>query len=247
MYQIAICDDEISELDKIEQILRNYTTFSGREILIRRFLTSEELLLQLTNRDYQPCLILMDIYMPGMTGIEMAKKLRENGDASRIVFLTSSREHALEAFGVEALSYLVKPVSEKELFAVLDKVLKEPVYEQPQYVLLQTDDCVRRLELNDIIYCEAQRKKQCVYLKGDERIFMRDTMTKLAGLLCVHKRFVKMGVSYIVNLEHIERLGTQMMRLDNGIEMYLPRGSYKELRNKYFDYYFGDRNMLLMP
>lgn len=124
MYQIAICDDEISEQDKIEQMLKDYHALSASgQFFIRRFENSENLFLQITAENYQPDLILMDIYMPGSSGIETARKLWDLGNACRIVFMTSSQEHALEAFGVDAFSYLVKPVSSNKLFSALDKVI----------------------------------------------------------------------------------------------------------------------------
>lgn len=237
MFRIAICDDEISELDKVEQMLQSYhTSFMEQEFLIRRFGDSEELFLQITEQNYQPDLIFMDIYLPKTTGIEMARKLRDGGNNSKIVFLTSSQAHALEAFGVEAFSYLVKPVTAEKLFAVLDKAFKRMADGQPRYILLKADDSVLKVEAGDIIYCEAQRKRQCVYLRGGRSISMRVTMKKLAELLCVHKMFVKLGVSYIVNLEHIEQLGSQTLLLDNGTEICIPRGSYKELRRNFFQY-----------
>ncbi|MDE7284024.1 MAG: LytTR family DNA-binding domain-containing protein [Lachnospiraceae bacterium] len=239
MYQIAICDDEELELDKVEQMLKDYPAKSaGGEFLIRRFVNSEDIFLQITTENYNPDFILLDIYMPGSSGIETARKLRDMGNTCRIAFMTTSREHALEAFGVDAFSYLVKPVSEETLFPALDKVIKELADNQPQYILLPTvNDCVQRVELNDIIYCEAQRKKQCVYLKENERVFLQITMKKLFEMLCSYKRFVRLGASFIVNMEHIERLDAQMMLLDSGEEIYLPRGSYKEIREQYFEYY----------
>ncbi|MDE6662611.1 MAG: LytTR family DNA-binding domain-containing protein [Lachnospiraceae bacterium] len=240
MYQIAICDDEELDLDKVEQMLNDYHEESaGGEFLIRRFVDSEDIFLQITTGNYQPDIILMDIYMPGSSGIETVRKLRDMGNTCRIVFMTSSHEHALEAYGVDALSYLVKPISEETLFPALDKVIKDIENNRSQYILLQTvNDCVCRVELNDIIYCEAQRKKQYICLKENESVYLRMTMAKLYELLCSYKGFVKLGVSYIVNMEHIERLDTQMLLLDNGKEIYLPRGSYKELRERYFDYYY---------
>lgn len=237
MCQIAICDDEISELDEVEQLLRSYHTprLKG-ELLIRRFADSEELFLQITMQDYQPDLIFMDIYLPGATGIEMARQLRERGNTSKIVFLTSSQDHALDAFGVEAFSYLVKPVTQERLFAVLDKLLKCLVNEQPQYFFLKVEDGVLKVEPNEIIYCEAQRKRQCVNLRGDRSVSMRGTMSGLAELLCANQMFVKLGASYIINLEHIEQLCSQTVLLDNGTEICLPRGSYKELRKQFFQY-----------
>lgn len=245
MYQIAICDDERLERDRVEQMVKDYHALvADGEFLIRQFENSEDLFLQIATENYQPELILMDIYMPGSSGIETARKLRDMGNTCRIVFMTSSQEHALEAFGVDAFSYLVKPVSAQTLFPALDKVVRDIANNQPQYILLQTaNDGVRRVELNDILYCEAQRKKQYVYLKEDESVYLRMTMTKLFELFCSYKRFVKVGVSYIVNMEHIERLNTQMLLLDSGKEIYLPRGSHKELRDRYFDYYFGDKTL----
>lgn len=119
---------------------------------------------------------------------------------------------------------------------MLDKVLKRLANELPRYISLMVEDRLLKVEPNDIIYCEAQRKQQCVHLKEGRSIFLRVTMTKLAELLCTHRMFAKLGVSYIVNLEHIEQLGTQMLQLDNGTKIFLPRGSYKELREKFFHY-----------
>lgn len=240
MYQIAICDDEEIELDKIEQMLKEYQAKCvGAELSIRRFVNSEDIFLQITTENYQPDLILADIYMPGASGIEMARKLRNMGITCIIVFMTSSQDHALEAFGVDAFSYLVKPVSKEMFFPTLDKVMKDLGKNQPQYILLQTsNNGVLRVKLTDIIFCEAQRKIQCVYLKENESIYLKMTMTKLFEMLCPYKRFVKLGVSYIVNMEHIERLDAQTLLLDCGKEIFIPRGSHKELRYKYFEYYF---------
>lgn len=239
MYQIAICDDEEQELDKVEHILR---TFGGlpESYVVNRFTDAEALLSKVRTNVYQPDIILLDIYMPCATGIETARKLRDMGNTGSVIFVTSSQEHALEAFGVSASGYLVKPICEKALFDAIEQAIKNLVARQCRYVFLETHDHVRKIPLGDIIYCEAQRKTQCVYLQGGETILLRMTMAKLCETLSEYREFTKIGVSYIVNLEHIERLGTQMMCLDNGTEIYLPRGSYKSLREKYFDYYFKD-------
>ncbi|MDE6909299.1 MAG: LytTR family DNA-binding domain-containing protein [Lachnospiraceae bacterium] len=240
MYEIAICDDDQAEMDKVERMLHSYRRQSAAGgFLIRQFAGAEKLLFAVQQEAYQPDLIFMDIYMPGETGIDVAKKLRKMGNTSRIAFLTLSKEHALDAFNVDAVSYLVKPFSMEKLFRVLDKVLKELENEQSRYILVQADDHVQKIALCDVIYCEAQRKKQCIYLKGGDSVHVRMTMTRLCEMVADHKEFMRLGASYIVNLEHIERLSAQMLQLDNGEMLYLPRGSYKNLREKYFDYYFG--------
>lgn len=75
--------------------------------------------------------------------------------------------------------------------------------------------------------------------EGGGSIHVRMTMARLCEMVASRKEFTRLGASYIVNLEHIERLSAQMLQLDNGEMLYLPRGSYKNLREKYFDFYFG--------
>lgn len=224
----------------MEGILSSY---GGRneeyEFMVRRFESAEKLLDLMEREEYTFDLLLMDIYMPGATGIETAKKLRQMGNSSRIIFLTTSREHALEAYSVNAVQYLVKPISPDALYPVLDGVFDALREEAFQYVLFQTDNHVRKVAVSDIICCEAQRKKQCVYLTDGESITLHLTMKKLCELTTGYKEFAKVGASYIVNLEHIERLSTQALWMDNKKEIYLPRGSYKVLREQYFNYYCG--------
>ena len=125
MYLIALCDDETRELNKTEVMLKNYSRRNpAYDIETERFEQAEALLEKIEVNDYRPDLIQMDIYMPDKMGIEAAKELRSMGHETRIVFLTTSREHALEAYQVDAVQYLVKPVEETALFSVLDKFLK---------------------------------------------------------------------------------------------------------------------------
>ncbi len=237
--QIAICDDETKELDKMEAILR---AWHGRnEFMIRRFEDSAELLYTIEEECYSPDLILMDIYMPHNSGIEAAKQLRKQGNACRIIFLTSSKDHALEAFEVNAFQYLLKPISENRLFTVIEQAVRDIKREQSRYILLRVDNQLRRVAYGDIVYCEAQGKKQCIYLQDGETIYLRMTMAKLREMLSESRECTKVGGSYIVNLEHIERMNAQTLQLDNGKEIYLPRGAYKSLREKYFRYYFGGK------
>ncbi len=126
MYLIALCDDEEADLDKTEQMLRSYgREHPGTELIMERFLNADSLLNRIREKNYRPDLIFMDIYMSDKSGIDAAKELRAMGNRGRLIFLTTSREHALDAFGVEALQYLVKPITEEMLFSVLDRFLRE--------------------------------------------------------------------------------------------------------------------------
>ena len=115
--QIALCDDETAELTKIEKILSAYEQkHMDADFMVECFESTDELLYLISEGKYSPDLVFMDIYMPGETGesaplgMEAARRLRDMGSRAKLVFLTTSREHALDAFDVEASQYLLKPI-----------------------------------------------------------------------------------------------------------------------------------------
>ena len=174
-------------------------------------------------------------------GMEVAKKLREIGSEAKLIFLTTSREHALEAFDVDASGYLVKPVSKDKLCSKLDGFLEEAEQERRKNILLKKAERIIKVPLNDVIYCEAQRKQQCIYLADGSELIQNLTLEKIYNMCSVCQEFVRVGSSYIVNLEHVVSLNAQEVNLDNGQKIYLPRGAYRSLREQYFDYYCGKK------
>ena len=126
MFHIAICDDEIEELDKAEHILEIYRKqHKTCDFSVQRFTDAEEMLQKIQKKEYVPDLLFMDIYLPDRLGIDVVKELRGMGNGCRIIFATTSTEYALEAFRVNADQYFVKPIMEKELFPVLDKLFEK--------------------------------------------------------------------------------------------------------------------------
>ena len=237
MYCIALCDDERREIVKSKEMLQNYKK-SHPEINfeIGIFENAERLLLNV-KEGYAPDLILMDIYMEDKTGIEAARDLRRMGNRSRVIFLTSSEKHAVEAFSVEAAQYLVKPVSESELFPMLDRQIEILDGEKQKYVAIETDNRLIRVMVHDIIYCEAQGKYQNVHLTDGTQVAAHMTMSGLEKLFLPYEEIVRIGKAYIVNLEHMEGLDGQAVQMDNGQRLFLPRGSYQPLKKQYVAYY----------
>lgn len=242
MYLIAVCDDDERELDKTESYLSGWQgEHPDCQLQIERFTSAEELLYMLKEEEYHPDLLLSDIYMPEKSGIELARELREMGNEGKIVFLTTSKEHALDAFSVDATQYLLKPIKEQDLFQVLDRLFMDREEKRKDYLLLRIDGRICKISLDDIVYCEAQGKNQRLYLEDDTHQKLRMTMTEIYGMLSGRQEFAKVGVSYIVNLNHVDSLNAQEVCLDTGRSIYLPRGAYQPLREQYFRYYCEER------
>ncbi|MBP3476364.1 MAG: response regulator transcription factor [Lachnospiraceae bacterium] len=250
MYLIALCDDEAAELDKTEKLLSDYEKeHPGLDFTVERFKNADNLLCAVREEKYLPDLIFMDIYMPDQgeasvsevdsvpLGIEAARELRGMKYRGKLIFLTTSKEYALAAFDVDASQYLVKPVAENKLFSVLDRFLRDAEEERKKYILLRIEGRLVRVAINDIVYCEAQGKNQCLYLANGAQHLLRMTMMEIYELLSHYQEFVRIGVAFIVNLGYIGSLNAREIHMDNGKKIYLPRGTYKGLREQYFSYY----------
>jgi len=249
MYLIALCDDEPTELEKTEKLLGDYGNREHPDPIFetRCFKNTDELLYVVREEKYTPDVIFMDIYMPDKKnnscplGIDAARELRNMDYRGKIIFLTTSREHALEAFDVDALQYIVKPVSEDRLFLLLDNLRKDMDAERRKFILLKIDGKHVKVALNDIVYCEAQGKKQCLYLADGTSCMLRMTMTELYEQFLHYHEFVKVGASLIVNLGYIDSLNAKEICMHSRMKIFLPRGSFKSLREQYFSYYCRDR------
>lgn len=241
MYQIALCDDETEQLHITEQMLTKYLDSHPKaDFRVDSFESADTLLNMIAEEAYLPDLILMDIYMPDKLGIEAARELRHMGNHCRIVFLTTSRVHALDAFEVEATQYLVKPLVEEKLFPLLDRLLTEIQEERKRYVLLRIESTVQRVAVDDIIYCEAQGKFQYLHFADGSQCMLRVTMGKLVEMLNPYDEFMRVGVAFIINMEHIECISKQEIRMDTGRKIYPPRNAYQAVRDRYFAYYCGE-------
>lgn len=242
MYLIALCDDETADLVKTEKMLRGYEKeHFGLDLVIEHFSNADELLYMIQEENYTPDLIFMDIYLNSVPlGMEAANKLRAMSYRGKLVFLTTSREYALEAFDVDASQYLVKPVSENKLFLLMDKLLEDIEEERKRYILLRIEGRIVRVPVGDIIYCEAQGKTQGIYLVNGTQCLLHTTMKELYEQLSRYQEFVRIGVAFIVNLGYIGSMNAKEIHMDNGRKIYLPRGAYKGLREQYFNYYCRD-------
>ena len=231
-------------MEKTEKLLGEYQKrHPGLHFTVWHFESADSLLACLEKNNGVPDLVFMDIYMPddregaAPAGLKAAEQLRSMGYRGKLVFLTSSKEHALEAYGVDAAQYMVKPISEDRFFGMLTALLREIREGRKKYVVLRLDEKLVRVPFHQIVFCEAQRKMQCLHLADGTQHSMRLTMKELGEMLTQYPEFAKIGISYVVNLEHISSLDIRKVEMDTGETVYLPRGAFKDLKKQYFSFY----------
>ena len=139
MLKIAVCDDEQLYLDKTHAMLEQYAAEHDVEITAEA-ISNPSALLDSIEAGERHDIYLLDIYMPGVSGMSVATDLRSKGVRSPIIFLTSSTEHAVEAFGVDATHYLLKPYTQQHFFTAMDKAVQRISAHSADSIVLKTGD-----------------------------------------------------------------------------------------------------------
>lgn len=180
----------------------------------------------------QPDVIFLDIQMPGMNGLAAAEALKERSNAI-IVFVTAYDEHALEAFRVNALDYLVKPVNDAQfaetLLRIKSRVIHKRALAMPLVSEQASTDYLKRLGIKDgktismvdvasIEYIESAGDYLCIYASGKTHI-QRQTLKAQLDLLDP-SQFVRLHRSHAVNLRHLQALEED----ENGLQAILHSG-----------------------
>ena len=157
MMNIAVCDDDEKELENLHEMIDKWAKEQGKIVKVHEFSRGEVLCNAiLDGKRYD--LFILDVLMPGMDGITLAKKLRISNyvaDGAPILFLTSSRDYAVESYEVRAFHYLVKPVGYEKIGGVLNAACGTAQKRLEDVVFVRTREgeyYVSRGEINCIIF-----------------------------------------------------------------------------------------------
>lgn len=225
--RIAVCDDDARQADALAASAAAWAREVGEPCETAVFPSAEAFLFSPGPWD----ILLLDVEMPGMSGTELARRLRESDSRVQIVFITSHFEFIAEGYEVDALHYLVKPVEAAKLSAVLDKAAAR-LAEEPASVLIVCDGETVKLCERDILYVEA-RAHETVIRTVRETCSVRESLTALAGRLSAD--FFRTHRSFYVSLKHVRRISRTAVTLDDGTQVPLARGKYDEINRAYIE------------
>lgn len=232
--KILICDDDFAEVAKLRQMLNVYGEKAMLPFDVVCCSDPKEINAKIQYSD-QFDILFLDIFMDALNGIDLAKLVRKENPKSRIVFVSTSLTHALDAFDVNASQYLVKPVSYSKFSQTMDALIKQELGEQ--FISASTGTQVIKIFLRDFVYAETQRHYQAVCFSNGSIERFRINGTTLLEMLGGQQRFVRVGASYIVNLDYVIRITADSLELIGGHIIHIPRRALAELKKKYFDYY----------
>lgn len=228
--RIAICDDSQRKQEKFITALHGWNPACRPEC----FLTGAALL-EAAKQEPPFDIAFLDIYMPGENGVEIAGELQKVSSETGIVFVTTSQEHAVDAFSIQAIHYLVKPVTTEGIRETLRRLAQIRQRKRP-IVTFPTGRESSTVYLDEIYYLQSMDHAVDIYLTGSRQLRVWATLTELKQKL--NDNFLKLNRSTIVNMEQIEHMGLGSCILRNGIRLEFTRRDRTAIRAAYDNFLF---------
>lgn len=239
--KIAICDDDKRDLLQIAYLLEAYRHDRKAELTYASFLSAAELIAAMDSSDYD--LLLLDMLMPGINGMQAAREIRERNNQIEIVFLTSSPEYAVESYSVRAHYYLLKPATEEKLFPILDRLMAD--FKRPEDVLhIKTQTSLFSLPYGKIEYIEVSAKKLYFYLTDGGNREISGSLTDFERALLKRPGFIKVHRSYLMNLQWVQELRQGEIITTTGRRLPVARTAYPQVRTAYTQFLFEEAEEL---
>jgi DNA-binding LytR/AlgR family response regulator len=229
--RIALCDDDKALLDFVRDCLQNYAKEHCLHFIIDCFSSGEAFLESSELYD----IIFMDIYLDGITGVDVVARLSTNS-RQRVIFMSSSREHAVEAFGLGVAHYLVKPLTKEDVNAGIERCLVRLGEDTEKVLSVRVSHDTVDIPMGQIVYIEVFNKVSLIHTTNDV-IQTYSTLKELFELLDKNV-FLRAQRSYIINMGFVEFFLFDRIIMKNGMEIMLSRNNRGELKHQYQRFLF---------
>ena len=236
MIKVAVLDDRREDLDRACSLAEKFAKTSPFPLQIEAFENPFDLLDRI-GKNGGFALYLLDIIMMQLTGMDVAEEIRKRGERAEIIFLTSSREYGVDAFGVNAAGYLVKPIAEKDFTELFGRVLGKIAADGRFPVYIKVNGGIRRAMTDEIVMIESCNHRREVKLSDGQVIETPTTLSEFYEILKPYREFSSPHRAYIVNMNYIT--GVQGSELYVGREAIpIAKSAYRKFKENYIRFCF---------
>ncbi|MGX8833895.1 LytR/AlgR family response regulator transcription factor [Amedibacillus sp. YH-ame6] len=236
MIRLCICEDKKEDVKELKKLIKAF----GKQHLeypieMKVFMSPYDVLEYIQiNGGFD--IYLLDILMPGIDGINLARSIRERKETSEIIFLTISREYALDAFQVKASNYLVKPINASEFDAeLLSSIQKAQPITRPS-IVLKTKEGFTKINLHDVVLIEGYNHKQICIFSDGRTLETTYTLISLYDKLKNFPFFFMPHRSFIIHLDYITAMTTSHVTILGGRVIPISRNKYNDLKIALLEY-----------
>lgn len=232
--RVVICDDIQKDIETIRTALDIYAAAHPEYYVeIDEYNAAADILHRIEQGEAYD-IALMDICMPGVPGTDAAEEMLAKNPEMSVIFLTTSDEYAIEAFAMNATHYLLKPFTQEQFDAALDRAIKKT----DDQVLLSLDcvDGVYRVRISEIVSIESQNHYLLLVLSSGETLKIRMKLSQMFEEIQKYPAFIKVGASYVVNLDFVRSISGNNIEIQGGVKIPVPRRSVEKVQRAYMEY-----------
>ena len=247
--RVVICEDEKHIADAIRsRLVKRYNDleieiyYSGNDMISAFEMKAERGDVPLSasshhkKREKFADIIILDVVMPGMDGFEVAKKMRDKGDGSIIIFLTGNEGQVYEAFKVEAFRYLIKPIDNDKFIEAMDAArgkLSCVTPDPERYIYIQNNGALTKIKTDSIVMAETYNRKITIHTLDSDY----DYYGKMSDLLeDLGEGFFNPHRSYVINFRYVSGYDSHLIKMENGADVVMSRRKYSEFVKVYTEY-----------
>ena len=231
---IAIVEDLAQGREHISSCLERYMTQSGLTYTLFIYESAEEFVSALHSITFD--LVLMDIYLKGMTGIEAAAYLRRHNRDCKLIFLTVSTDHCLEGFQVNACHYLIKPFSDHDFTEAMERCHFKQAYDVP-YLDVVCDGMDLKLNTELLLYIQVQKRNVLIQTRT-QTLIANGPFHVMTKHLLEDKRFLLCIQGVLVNMDYISGQEDTFFIVKNGDKLPINVRNKRQILQTYRNYIF---------
>lgn len=236
MYRALIVEDEPEEAARLSAFVRRYGESHDITFKITWIKSAMEMLADKGHYD----LVLLDIDLPGITGMEAAQLMRVYDESTPIIFVTNLAKYAVKGYEVGATGFIVKPVTWGNLSMNLDRALRTIRLNSGRSVMVPTEDGMRVVAFSSIVYVEVTGHRLTYHLEDGEMLETRGSLGQLEEELA-GAPIVRVAKSCVVNMDKITLVRAQDLQMVTGECVHVSRTRKREVMDAVTDYLGGHR------
>lgn len=242
MLKIIMCDDDERDLRQIAELVEDYRNLRPEQpFMIEQTASVAELKRNLEQgKNYD--IYILDIMMEEQDGISLGKMIRERSARSAIVYITSTPEYAMSAFGVYASGYLLKPVDESKFFECMDRTVSMMKPREERVYTFKSRSGIVSIELGRLVMVENVSRVMHFHMdhgEVHESVYIRKPFEVQLEQVLQDGRFIQPHKSFVVNMDHVERMMAHDFLMSDGSIVPISRNNMAHVKRGYLDFLSG--------
>ena len=236
MLNIAVCDDSIDELSNMVKLIDQYRLSRHLNCDYSVYPNGFDLISTI-EKGKRFDIYCLDIIMPGFMGIDVAKEIRTFDTTASIIFFTSSPEFAISSYSVNAINYVLKPITEDKLFVTFDKVIEQmDAKKDDNSFIVKSNIGIQKILISNLVFAEVIGRNVLYHLRSGKVIECKEPFSKVCEYLLKHDCFIKPHRSYIINMQYIDTIENNKVTLQTLFSVPIAQGKVKDIRHQYLKY-----------